>query len=133
MWRVEFCSDEFLPCLPEECQTNPGVYGFELAFWLARALAAQGFVTSYPMEEDWGWFIEYTHGELEVTVGCCSAAEEGAGYTGKPVEWSIFARPHRSLLRRLRNTTSSDAVVRLTDAIFAALSSKGIKLQNVDA
>lgn len=51
MWQIEFTSAEFLPRLPESCQGNPGVYGFELAWWLAQALAEQGIVTSYPLGE----------------------------------------------------------------------------------
>lgn len=57
MWRIEFSSAEFLPYLPEQAQANPGVYGFELAQWLSRALAERGVVTSYPIGEDWGWLI----------------------------------------------------------------------------
>ena len=39
MSRIEFSSTKFLPYLPESCQVNPGVYGFELASWLSLALA----------------------------------------------------------------------------------------------
>ena len=56
---VEFKSSRFVPVLPEDCQVNPGVYGAELAFWLSQALAKAGVATSYPNNEDWGWFIEY--------------------------------------------------------------------------
>src|SRR5690606_27273095 len=65
MWRIEFISSEFRPYLPEQCQANPGVYGFELAQWLSMALAEQGLATSYPLGEDWGWFIEYLDDERE--------------------------------------------------------------------
>ena len=30
MWRIEFSSAEFLPCLPEGAQVNPDVYGSAL-------------------------------------------------------------------------------------------------------
>ena len=30
VWTVEFVSHEFAPVLPEKCQVNTGVYGFEL-------------------------------------------------------------------------------------------------------
>ena len=53
---VEFKSSRFVPVLPEDCQVNPGVYGAELAFWLSQALAKAGVATSYPNNEDWGWF-----------------------------------------------------------------------------
>ena len=38
---------------------NAGVYGAELAYWLAMELAKAGVVTSYPNAEDWGWFLDY--------------------------------------------------------------------------
>ena len=57
---ARFRSERFSPVLPDESQVNPGVYGAELAFWLCAELAALGVITSYPLSEDWGWFIEYT-------------------------------------------------------------------------
>lgn len=68
---VEFRSEAFHPFLPEDSQVNPGVYGAELAFWLAEKLAAHGIVTSYPNYEDWGWFIEYVTAEEDEFWLCC--------------------------------------------------------------
>jgi hypothetical protein len=53
MWTVEFSSAKFLPYLPEDCQPNPGAYGFELALWLSQELAKRQIYTSYPVGEDW--------------------------------------------------------------------------------
>ena len=132
MWRIEFSSAEFLPYLPEESQANPGVYGFELAHWLSRALAERGIVTSYPLGEDWGWLIEYIEGDLEVTIGRSSIGNEGEGYTSKPISWSIFVRPHQSL-RKLFGRREVSTPARVTDAIEAALAAKGIEVQRVEA
>ena len=79
MSRIEFSSTRFLPYLPESCQVNPGVYGFELATWLSRKLAEAGFPTSYPTNEDWGWYIEYVEDEAAYLIGCGCAAQEGEG------------------------------------------------------
>lgn len=133
MWRIEFSSAEFLPYLPEDSQTNPGVYGFELALWLSQALVKRSVVTSYPHGEDWGWFIEYTDGDLEFTVGCSSLAEEGEGYAGKPISWSIFARPHWPLKRKLFGSGSATCPPsQLTDTIEAVLRDKGILFEQVE-
>ena len=127
MWQIEFSTSEFLPQLPEEAQGNPGVYGFELAWWLAQALAARGVVTSYPLGEDWGWLIEYTTtDEIEFTIGCASMADEGEGYQGKPISWSIFIRPHVSLKQRLRGQNFATEVEALGKHILATLSERGI-------
>ncbi|BBL74501.1 hypothetical protein [Methylomagnum ishizawai] len=127
MWRIEFCSAEFLPVLPEQCQANPGAYGFELAWWLAQALARNGFVTSYPIGEDWGWLIEYiSPSGVEFTIGCGSMGEPGAGYLQTPLEWSIFIRPHPSLRQQLKGISHAAEVSRLGRAIVDMLDSKGI-------
>lgn len=127
MWSVTFTSDRFRPFLPEECQVNPGAYGFELALWLAQRLAARGVVTSYPLGEDWGWLIEYLDGDTELTVGCGSRTDEGEGYTGAPVEWSIFIRPHRTLRQRLRGGRgASEKADRLAREVVAVLEAEGI-------
>jgi hypothetical protein len=103
MTRIEFSSDRFLPYLPESCQVNPGAYGFELALWLSNALMQGGLVTSYPMSEDWGWFIEYTEGDAEFMIGCGCTAGESEGYLGQPLLWSVFIRQILSLRQRWRD------------------------------
>ncbi|MGZ8215910.1 hypothetical protein [Methylomagnum sp.] len=129
MWQAEFSSDKFLPYLPEECQANPGVYGFELACWLARALAKRGVVTSYPLGEDWGWLIEYSHGEIEFTIGCASLADEGEGYAGEAIQWRVFVRPHLTFKQRLKGGLPDGAAQHLTQAIIDALAAEGISVE----
>ena len=132
MWRIEFTSDRFLPSLPEDCQVNRGAYGFELALWLAQALASRGVTTSYPLGEDWGWLIEYADGAgVEVTVGCASVAEDGEGYRRAPLRWSVFVRPHRGLRRR-RGDTVDAAVERLTREVVTVLDAEGIEVEHVE-
>lgn len=108
MQRFEFESAKFLPYLPEDCQANPGAYGFELALWLSQALMRQGLPTSYPLGEDWGWFIEYIAGDAEFMIGCGSQADEGDGYKGAGRRTStgkhetLASYPRRTSIRRDR-------------------------------
>jgi hypothetical protein len=77
-----FRSPAFKPFLPNDSQVNPGVYGAELAYWLASRLAATGVVTSYPESEDWGWYIEYLPPSgSEFAVHCTNDDEEGTRWT----------------------------------------------------
>ena len=79
---VEFRSESFRPFLPDDSQVNPGVYGAELAFWLASRLAAVGVITSYPEQEDWGWYIEYLPASgSEFAVHCTNDDESGTRWT----------------------------------------------------
>ena len=56
---VEFESDLFIPFLQEDSHVNPQVYGAELSYFLSKKLVEKGVITTYPNNEDWGWFIEY--------------------------------------------------------------------------
>lgn len=133
MWRIEFSSAEFLPYLPEDSQVNPGAYGFELAYWLSRALAERGVTTSYPLGEDWGWLVEYIEGELEVTIGCASISDDGMGYVGSPIRWSIFVKSQQPLKKFFGRRSQISVPAHLTDAIEAVLIENGIEVHHVNA
>ncbi len=131
MWRIEFTSAKYLPILPGECHVNPGAYGFELALWLASALAQHGVITGYPLGEDWGWFIEYTDAkDGEFLIGCSSLSGYGEGYSGKPINWSIFIKPHTSLKERLKGVSHKAAVEQLGQNIIAALQAEKIQVKH---
>jgi hypothetical protein len=127
MHRFEFQSERFLPYLPEDCQGNPGAYGFELALWLSQALMRQGISTSYPKDEDWGWFIEYIEGDSEFMIGCGSQAEEGEGYKGVPIAWHIFVKQQLSLKQRFKGVAAQETALKLERSIRSALQSEGIE------
>jgi hypothetical protein len=127
MSRIEFSSTRFLPYLPESCQVNPGVYGFELATWLSQALAKAGYATRYPASEDWGWYIEYLEDEAEFMIGCGCQAEEGEGYKGTPVAWHILVMQNLSLRQCLKGVEIPDLDMQLTAAIVTALRAEGIE------
>lgn len=76
-----FRSRRFLPILPEASQLRPGVYGAELAFWLAGKLAQQGVVTRYPVAGDGCWLLEYEVEEgAAFQLRCVNAAGSDAGW-----------------------------------------------------
>jgi hypothetical protein len=85
--NVEFDSDLFRPFLHEDAQMNPCVYGAELAFWLSQQLAQRGVMTSYPLGEDWGWFIEYITGDGNEYWLCCQNREDA------PDKWWCRLQP----------------------------------------
>jgi hypothetical protein len=92
---AEFRSSRFAPFLPEEQQVNPGVYGAELAWWLSTELARRGMVTSYPISEDWGWYVAYSTAEgAEFAVHCGNVG-------GSTDHWLLSLRRYgRKLLGR---------------------------------
>jgi hypothetical protein len=126
-WGIEFSSAKFLPTLPEDCQANPGVYGFELALWLAQALCRQGIVTGYPSAEDWGWCLDYAPTEaLRLTIACASLCAAEEGYDGRPIGWAVSIRERRSLEQRLHNQSNHAALEDLGRQIVELLRAEQI-------
>ena len=113
---AEFTSAEFRPFLRDEDQVNPGVYGAELAFWLASELAKREVFTTYPNSEDWGWYIEYiTPDGAEFAVHCGNMREV-------PDRWGLHLRRHgRKIFGRDKPPFSLAAP--LIDAIHDTLKS----------
>ncbi|MEI9995005.1 MAG: hypothetical protein WDM91_10455 [Rhizomicrobium sp.] len=128
LWEIRFKSDAFLPTLPEDSQVNPGVYGFELAFWLSQRLADAGFSTCYPQEEDWGWFVDSSLNNAEVMVGCRSTCGAGEGFSGQAIGWSIFVKPYRTFAQWFRRESRETEVQRCAAAIMASLADRGIRV-----
>jgi hypothetical protein len=126
MLRLEFVSDKFLPYLPEECQSNPGVYGFELAHWLSRELIKRGVITTYPDMEDWGWLIWKIEDDEETMIGCQSDASEDEGYQGKAIRWGIFLDPDQTTARPPYTDAARGKMRHLADTIVAVLKDEGI-------
>ena len=112
-----FVSDQFRPFLPDRCQVNPNVLGFELATWLSRALAVDGVITSYPSAEDWGWYLEFADSDDEYLI-CCSGSEKEGKY-----EWRVFVERPRKLFRRPPETPMEEE---LLESVVDALRSEGI-------
>ena len=115
-----FESDRFRPYLPDDCQVNPNVLGFELAIWLSKTLAERGLITSYPVSEDWGWFLEKTEGDSEYMICCSGNKTETASY-----EWRIFVKQHKRMFRR----TQVQAEDALCDQLAAILRDEDLKVQ----
>ncbi|MBS0471069.1 MAG: hypothetical protein JSR60_08365 [Proteobacteria bacterium] len=117
-WQIEFESDLFRPDAQDEGQTNPGIYGRELAEWLKQALAAKGIETGEPVAEDWGWILK--HADCDIACGNM-IGDDG------PLIWSIFVNPRRaSLLQRLRGQSFDRAAQGVASAIETVLAETGI-------
>ena len=133
-WAITFSTAKFLPTLPEDCQPNPGVYGFELALWLAQGLCRRGIVTGYPIACDWDWCIDYAPSEeLHLTIACASQCAADAGYAGQPIDWGVSIRERRSLEQRLRHAADHAALEDLGRQIVDLLQAERIDVLRAHA
>ncbi len=133
MWQIDFISDRFLPYLPEDSQANPGAYGFELALWLSQELMRRGTVTSYPLGEDWGWFIEYLKDDVELMICCGSPAEAGEGYRGQAIGWSIYSQAPGGWFKRRSGPAAKAAAAQLLEQVLSVLEDAGIEAERIES
>jgi hypothetical protein len=118
---ITFRTEKFAPYLPDECQVNPNVLGYELAHWLSVELMEAGLVTSYPNSEDWGWFLDHTIDNREYMI-CCSGNKTDEGNH----EWQIYIERPRIFFRR--SQMKEDELEPLMTIIIQCLAKEGIKL-----
>ena len=123
MWHIKFESARFQPFLPDACQINGSVYGYELALWLTQELAAQGINTSYPAIEEWGWFIEFMHEGRSILIGCNGEAQNPGE---RPRNWRIYVQAQLSMAQRLRGEHADTALANVVKAIEALLTRESI-------
>jgi hypothetical protein len=123
---VELRTNKFAPFLPDDSQVNPGVYGAELAYWLAQKLASRGVVTSYPEHEDWGWYLNYvTSDGAEFAIHC-------GNVDGKDDLWLLSLRRYpRKMFGR--DKPSFDKASVLVGAVHEVLVEAEIVMQDWSA
>lgn len=122
MTILVFQSDRFRPYLPDDCQVNPNVLGFELAEWLSRQLAARGTITSYPISEDWGWLLERELDNGDYMI-CCSGEAENDGF-----EWRVYVTPVRRMFKGPKQDRSEEILAH----VRAVLAAEGIVVTEED-
>lgn len=88
---ARFESTRFRPLRSESEQVNPGVYGEELARWLAARLADSEGAEPRVDYEDWAWLVELPLGRGHAWIFC-------ANEYGSDDVWMIDVRPRSRLL-----------------------------------
>lgn len=108
-----FQSTRFAAIPGEDELTNPGIYGRQLAEWLAAELPSCGFALAGTLiAEDFGWCVPVAAENCDLYIACASA-EEG---------WQAFVFAESGLMARLLgNDPRPAAVVPLYAALFELL------------
>jgi hypothetical protein len=114
---ARFESTRFRPLRPEDEQVNPGVYGEELARWLAARLAESEGTQPRVDYEDWAWLVEVAVGKGHAWI-CC------ANEYGSDDVWMIDVRQRPRLLGWLRRAgVAPDEMFGLCRRLHVILSS----------
>jgi hypothetical protein len=104
---LTFASDAF-PMIPdltpegeepedEVDEVNPGIFGLNLARFVAEGLRAKGIAASDPEVDDYAWIVDI-HGWGHSAYLACNSGWDGAGrfrimfYPNKPKVWRWFSR-----------------------------------------
>jgi hypothetical protein len=104
-----FQSSHFAAIPGEDELTNPGIFGRQLAEWVAAELPALGFELTGPaIPEDFGWCVPVAAEECDLYVACANA-EEG---------WQAFVFAESGLMARLLDHDPRPPAV---SALYAAL------------
>jgi hypothetical protein len=91
---LQFESTAF-PVIPgEDGETNPGLFGKSLAYWIAERFQAKGLPVQSVLAEDFGWCVVVPFRPYRGYVVCCSVGESHD-------QWSVFAFVEGGLLPRL--------------------------------
>lgn len=115
---ARFKSTRFRPFRPEDQQVNPGVYGEELARWLAVRLTETEGTRPRVDYEDWAWLVELSVANGHAWIFC-------ANEYGSDDVWMIDVRQRPRLLGWFRRPgLTPDELFGLCKKLHVILSSE---------
>jgi hypothetical protein len=113
--HVEFRSNRFPGLEGEEELINPDLWGKQLADFLSDGLRTEGFETTEPIAEDWGWRLNVINDTIALSIGCGHYQEYDDGYL-------CFIEPHEPFVwKPFRRVGTRDRVAALQQAMNKVL------------
>lgn len=117
--HLEFVSDVFPPNQDEGETINPGLFGENLARFLAEQLPLHGFRVTRVHPEDWGWRIQLESAPFDLWIGCGHQDGTDNGFL-------CFIEPSKPYIRKwLRKFDTRQTIERLADAMQLILVESG--------
>jgi hypothetical protein len=111
----------------EDADTNPGIYGRQLAAWLADRLRMHGHPDAAEVAEDWGWAVACAGKPFCLFVACGSVMHYGENGPIPPIPqpevalvWHCYAAADTPLFARLRKIDVAGPVAAL-DALLGVI------------
>lgn len=102
----------------EDADTNPGVFGRQLAHWLAARLREHGYPHAEAVAEDWGWAVVCAAKPFYLFVACGNvlAAIDENGPKRIPddeIVWHASAAADAPFFARLRGIDTNTSIAAL--------------------
>lgn len=101
MEPLRFSSTRFVVEPGEDDETNPGVFGRQLAAWLAAELRNRGYRDAEAIPEDWGWCIMCLRQPFALWIGCGNVESDEDDATARPIVWRCFVEAEVPILKKL--------------------------------
>lgn len=92
---ISFTSLQFQVSAERPNPINP-IAGDGLLQWLGELLTSEGYETTAPQPEDWGWYIHVKYWDTTYMIGASSDLDEPP-----PREWTIQILRERSLMDKI--------------------------------
>ncbi|HVI89805.1 MAG TPA: hypothetical protein VM659_15970 [Dongiaceae bacterium] len=117
--HLEFVSEAFPPVPGEDKAVNPGLFGQNLALFLAEQLPQHGYTVERVHPEDWGWRIALAHEPCPLWIGC--------GHQDGPDDnFLCFIEPSKPVIRRwLKKIDTTEVTERLAQTLQTILEQSG--------
>jgi hypothetical protein len=134
-----FTSTRFSVEVGEEEETNPRMYGRQLARWLGEKFASLGYPVEEAIAEDWGWCVMCQREPYELRVGCVNLRDYACAQEGdRPppqdmLLWNAVPMAERPFFRYLfrRKPSMTEGLSRLGSQLHSILEAEA-SIQLVD-
>lgn len=118
MERIFFKSELFEIEQGEDDETNPGLYGRQLASWLRDKFDNIGYKVEEIIPEDWGWCVMCQRQPYWLWLGCSCVLDdelkEGQLPKKEDIIWHCFATVELPFFKRLfKRVDTTDALAKL--------------------
>ena len=99
----------------EDEETNPGMYGRQLASWLRERLDDLGYQVQEVIPEDWGWCVLCQREPYRMWVGCSCLSDpedEGGGLpVSGQITWHCFGAVDKGIFAGASQRGDRDAAL----------------------
>ena len=123
-----FVSELFTVEPGEEDETNPGIFGKQLAHWVKNRFEENGYSEIEIVPEDWGWCVILQRKPNLIWVGC--SGQKGVEFSTdyfeegeEGITWNCFLVMEAPFIKKfLGSGNSTEAFVRIREYLVDQLS-----------